>query len=68
MMCVVPAFFDEMHDRLGGHDVESAGRFVEDHDLGAVHDGSGDGDPLFLSGRELIAAAVLEFGDLQSFD
>lgn len=43
----------EVKDRVGGLTIEIASRFVSYQELGVVNNGSGDGDPLFLSAGEL---------------
>ena len=51
-----------------GHDVEAAGRLVEDHDRRIVHQRARDGDFLLHAGRELVAAAMTEFVHLQALE
>ncbi len=46
------ALANEFDDRARAHHIEPAGRLVEDHDRGIVHQRTGDRDLLFHTGRE----------------
>ena len=51
---VARELLQDLHDLHGGIGVERAGGFVGEDDLGVVDDGTGDGDALHLSARELV--------------
>src|SRR5258708_33615354 len=57
---VVAALADESGDGAGSHNVEAAGRLVENHHRGIVNERAGDGSFLLHAGGELVAAAVAE--------
>src|SRR5271163_2518286 len=56
----VAALADELDDGARGHNVETAGGFVEDHDWRVVDECAGNGGFLLLAGGEFVAAAVAE--------
>src|SRR5260370_13692255 len=60
---VVAAFADESGDGAGSHNVEAAGRLVENHHRGIVNERAGDGSFLLHTGGELVAAAAAEAGN-----
>ncbi len=53
------------YEVLATAEVEAAGRFVEQHQLGVGHQGAGDLDPLALALAQRAEAAVGEVGDTQ---
>src|SRR5882724_10483193 len=57
-LAAVAALTDEGEDGTSGHDVQAAGRFVEDHDGRIMDERAGDGGFLLHTCRELVAAAV----------
>ena len=59
----------QLQDLLGRTTVEVAGGLVGEDQLGLVHEGPGDGDPLALTTRELrrpVVQALAEPHELQS--
>src|SRR5207245_11283956 len=57
---VVAAFVDESGDGARGHDIETVGGLVEDHDGGGVDESAGDGSFLRHAGGEVVATTVAE--------
>src|SRR5271168_2806293 len=64
----VAALADELDDGARGHNVETAGGFVEDHDWRVVDECAGNGGFLLLAGGEFVAAAVAEFVHVQAVE
>src|SRR5688572_28813664 len=48
-----------------GEDVQAGGGLVEDEERRVVNQGARDRDPLLLAGRELLAAAAEEMGEIE---
>src|SRR5260370_29266793 len=57
-LAALAALADESDDGACGHDIEADGRFIENHHLGVVDQGAGDGGFLLHAGGEFVAAAV----------
>src|SRR6266851_3534070 len=65
-LAVLAALADEADDGARGHDVQASGRLVKNHHGGIVDDSARDGNLLFHTGGELVAAAVAEIVHLES--
>ena len=53
---------EEGENRAGGFAIEVAGGFISDEEFGVVHDGTSDGDPLFLAAGEFGGAVLGAIG------
>src|SRR5438128_3296751 len=60
-LATVPAFANEVDDAPGGHDVETQGGLVKDHDGRIVDQRAGDRRFLLHARRKLVTATVSKF-------